>query len=307
MNLVDLQQQIINNNLKDMYIFIGEEIAVQSIYIKKIAQVKQLEIMYVDSYKQIMRNLAGDSLFGDKKLYVIINDIDIMKHETVWPNINANGNLIIFKYSSIDKRSKFANFFADFFVDFVLLSDEILSSYIQKDMNLSKEHCNELIKICGNNYNRILLELDKIKNYDIHNQQNYDAYFVALNMQGAFYKDVSDITFTFVDYVVTRQVDKVALLRKELKQMDESTLKVIGLLYNNFKIILLIQCCKSNDVCKTTGLTSHQVYFNTPKINCYSTGELVNVLKLLQKVESGIKTGRIDEDIALDYLLVNIL
>ena len=72
-------------------------------------------------------------------------------------------------------------------------------------------------------------------------------------------------------------------------------------------IILLIQSCKSNDICKTTGLKNNEVYFNKDKTNYYSIGELVRALKIIQKTEEGIKTGLIDEDKSIDYVLCNIL
>lgn len=73
------------------------------------------------------------------------------------------------------------------------------------------------------------------------------------------------------------------------------------------KIILLIQSCKSNDICKTTGLKSNEVYFNKDKTGYYSIGELVNALKIIQKTEEGIKTGLMDEDKSIDYVLCNLL
>ncbi len=78
-------------------------------------------------------------------------------------------------------------------------------------------------------------------------------------------------------------------------------------MYNNFRTILLIQSCKSNDIEKTTGLTNGQVYYNKDKVGYYTIGELVNALKTIQKTEEGIKTGKIDEQISVDYVLCNIL
>lgn len=79
------------------------------------------------------------------------------------------------------------------------------------------------------------------------------------------------------------------------------------MLYNNFKIILLIQSCKSNDIAKTTGLKSNEIYFNKDKTGYYSIGELVRILRIIQKTEEGIKIGKIDEQNSIDYILVNIL
>lgn len=94
---------------------------------------------------------------------------------------------------------------------------------------------------------------------------------------------------------------------KNYNKYGESNIKLLSLLYNNIKTILLIQSCKSTDICKTTGLQNNQVYYNKNKTGYYTIGELVYALKIIQKTEEGIKTGKIDEPIAVDYVLVNIL
>lgn len=71
--------------------------------------------------------------------------------------------------------------------------------------------------------------------------------------------------------------------------------------------MLLIQSCNSNDICKTTGLQYYQVKYNQDKLNYYTIAELINAIRIIQKTEEGIKTGKIDEDISIDYVLCNIL
>ena len=51
----------------------------------------------------------------------------------------------------------------------------------------------------------------------------------------------------------------------------------------------------------------YQVKYNQDKKNIYATSELIYILKKIQQIEEGIKTGLIEEPISLDYLLVNIL
>lgn len=291
--------------------FYGEEIAIQKIYINKIAEINKLEIQYIEEYKQIHNSLQVNDLFNTKKLYVILDDLDILKQENVWQEINPNGNIIIFKYNNLDKRNKFYKQFEPRIVEFNKLSDEVLIKYIQKEIPLSQSNCKKLIDICGNSYNQILLELDKLLHYDLPfhklGEDYFDRTFDKLEKQEAFHKEISDITFTFIEKVITRDIKQVYELQKQLKQIGESNIKLLSLLYNNFKIILLIQSCKSNDICKTTGLKSNEVYFNKDKTGYYSIGELVNALKIIQRTEEGIKTGKIDEEISIDYVLNNIL
>ena len=312
MNIQELQKQIINKQFDNLYIFLGEEIAIQKIYINKIAELEELEIQYVEEYKQIHNSLKVNNLFNTKKLYIILDDLDISKQENVWQNINPNENILIFKYNNLDKRSKFYKQFEDRIVEFEKLSDEVLTKYIQKDLpNMYNENCKKLIDICNNNYNQILLEIDKIKQFDnLYGDKEYNKInniFLDLEHKGAFHKEISDITFTFIEKVLKRDIKQVYDLQKKLKQIGESNIKLLSLLYNNFKIVLLIQSCKSNDICKTTGLQYYQVKYNQDKLNYYTIGELVYILRKIQQIESRIKQGTIDEVISLDYLLVNIL
>lgn len=309
MNIQELQKQIIDKKLNNLYVFLGEEIAIQKIYINKIAEVKNLEIQYIEEYKQIHNSLNVNDLFNTKKLYVVLDDLDILKQENVWSEINTNDNIIIFKYNNLDKRNKFYKEFENKIVEFNKLSDEVLIKYIQQHLPaLSEKNCKKLIDICDSSYNQILLEIDKIQNFEGNNTiLSHDASFFQLDSMRAFHKEISDITFTFIKKVITRDIKQVYELQKQLKQIGESNIKLLSLLYNNFKIVLLIQSCKSNDICKTTGLKSNEVYFNKDKIGYYLIGELVKALKIIQKTEEGIKTGKIDEQNSIDYILCNIL
>jgi hypothetical protein len=217
-SLISLQEHIINKSLDNLYIFLGDEIAVQKIYINKIAEIKNLEIQYIEEYKQIHNSLQINDLFNTKKLYIILDDLDILKHEEVWEEINPNENIIIFKYNNLDKRNKFYKQFENNVVEFNKLSDEVLIKYIQKEIPLSETNCKKLIDICGNSYNQILLEIDKI-NHSICLKENSDKAFIELEKAGLFHKEISDITFTFIEKVITRDIKQVYELQQQLNQI----------------------------------------------------------------------------------------
>ena len=221
MNIQELQKQIIDKQLNNLYVFLGEEIAIQKIYINKIAEINKLEIQYIEEYKQIHNSLNVNDLFNTKKLYVILDDLDILKQENVWQEINPNGNIIIFKYNNLDKRNKFYKQFESKIVEFNKLSDEVLTKYIQKEIPLNESMCKRLIEICNSSYNQILLEVDKIKQYRdyIPTDVFINDAFIELEKQGAFHKEISDITFTFIEKVITRDIKQVYELQKQLKQI----------------------------------------------------------------------------------------
>lgn len=262
----------------------------------------------MDNLKLIYNKLNINDMFNSKKLYIIIDDIDFVKEEKLWNSINTNNNIIIFKFSNLDKRNKFYKYFENKIVEFNKLSEDILIKYIHKELpELSNNNCSKLINICNNNYNQILLEVDKIKNIEDARLNDYNDIFEYLDNCNAFHKEISDITFEFIEKVLKKQYNNIFDLRKKLVQIGESNIKLLSLLYTNFKTILLLQSCKSNDICKTTGLQYYQVKYNQDKLNYYTISELINAIRIIQKTEEGIKTGKIDEDLSIDYVLCNIL
>lgn len=309
MTIQELQKQIINKQFNNLYVFLGEEIAVQKIYINKIQELTNLELTYVEDIKSIYSRLQSNNILNIKHLYVVVDATDLIKQEKIWSDLESktNGNIVILKYNHLDKRSKFYKQFSSKLVEFEKLSDIVLTKYIQKELTLNVNNCKKLIDICNSNYNQILLEIDKIKNLEDARLNDYNDIFGYLDNCGAFHKEISDITFDFIDKVLKRDVLHTYQLRKKLIQIGESNIKLLSLLYTNFKTILLIQSCKSNDICKTTGLQYYQVKYNQDKLNYYSIGELVYCIKLLHHIESNIKQGLLDEAISIDYFLVNVL
>ena len=56
-----------------------------------------------------------------------------------------------------------------------------------------------------------------------------------------------------------------------------------------------------------TGMSKGELYGCSKNVGGYSFEEVKRNMLLCQKVESGIKMGTIDEDIALDYLVLTCL
>jgi hypothetical protein len=73
------------------------------------------------------------------------------------------------------------------------------------------------------------------------------------------------------------------------------------------KNILLIQVCEGKDISGITGLDNRQIYFNKTYVNKYSDSVLVYAVKLIIEVVSWIKEGKIDDGVAVKYVLINIM
>ena len=302
MEITTIQKQIKDKSVNNFYIMSGEEIAVQDIYIKKIAECKQLNILRADTIAEITVKLNNKAFISSSYCYIVHNDNDFLKAENSWDKVisSIGNNILILIYDNIDKRSKF-------------LGENILIKYIQKQIDLSVNNCKMLIDICEHDYSRILLEIDKIKQFredyikDKELPKPYDCIFLQLVNDGTIYRPPKDAIFDLVDSICRGNIDKSYQLYEDCKAINESPLAIISVLYNNMKQMLQVQSCLNDDIAKSTGLTNWQIMQAKDKIGAYSIRELVNALKVIQKTEQAIKTGEIEQDMAIDYIMLNIL
>ena len=308
MEVLDVRQQIRDKNIDNFYIFMGEENAVQLAYVKKLAEVGNCQIKRIDSVSEIYGKKRG-GLFKARECYVAINDTDLIKHESAWDNLldMVGNNMLILQFTELDKRSKFYSRYKDIIVDFKYLPENILLKYVRRETALSVPYAKKLIEICENSYSRLLLEMDKIKHYASAVDISHDEALKILVEKDAIYTPARDRVFDFVDAVVSGRIADAFGLLTECERSNEPTLIMITLLYQQIRKLLQVQGCNSDDIGKTTGLSDWDIKTVKKYCNVYTNGELVGALKLLGEVERGIKKGLIEEQICMDYLLINIL
>lgn len=313
MNLIELKQSLAKKEFNNMYIFYGDEYAIMEIYIKNVCNAVQGEIRTSDSVLNVYRTLNTKSLLSTKNIvYIIRDDKEFLSSESVWDDIykklNNRGIILILKYSNIDSRSKFSKKFEQYITKFDLLNEDILVKYIKKDLNLKDEYCKLLVQICKNNYGKILLEINKLKNVaKAYKLSDNDCFKMAYNAD-VFNIEPEDVIQDLVDAIMTRNVKQVALLLKESKEHGDSEMLLLSYLHNTVKAVLQVQTTGTqNDMGKVTGLNGYQLKTAYKYVNRYTCEELVTFMKYIKYCESSIKNGNIFPDMISDYLLINIL
>lgn len=324
MTLQTLQKQIINKNLDKVLLLFGEEVAVMDMYLTKIFAATESDVFNLDTVQEAYAKMIQRRMTTNKcRCFVVRDDKDFLKADKEWAKVflaaqNGSDYLIII-YSAMDKRSKFHKQHQDRLCEFEKLNLSILSTYIDKLLpGMSEKYRQKFAEVCERNYNRILLEADKVQHYaNVVNNiavvtsgiVDYAKCFDALLKQGVIYQPIGDITFQFTDAILTRRHQEVAEYLLKAKAVQESEILTLSVLYNGFKQILMVQGLgkDQSDPCKRTGLTPWQVKTAKEKQGHYSISELINALQVIQSVEMGIKTGTIDPDIAVEYVIVNIM
>ena len=313
MELIDLMKKISRNDIPHFLILFGEEQKIIDIYINNIRDKIQAKKVVKESVSSVVKNIGKKSIDKCKKLYIVTEDIAFTKLEDNWESAkNAiNKDYVILRYNSLDKRSAFVRKNQQNIVEFSHLSGDVLQQYIQRDLpDLSDENVSKLISYCSNDYGRILLEVDKIKQYSsVITDLTIDSCFIQLDKQGLFHKEIGDITFELTDAVLGGYPEKAIQKLDEAKRKGEPAMMISSILYNGFRNLLAYQGLGKNKqgAMERTGMTKGELWGCTKNVGGYSMEEVKRNMLFCQKVESGIKMGTIDEDIALEYLVLSCL
>ena len=253
------------------------------------------------------------SIIDLKKTYQDIrDDSSITSAEKIWTSIISGrlqkSNTLLFTFTNMDKRGKFYKTMQNIITYFDLLSSTILMKYINKDLQLTKENAEYFIEITGHNYNKLLLEMDKVKNLSNHLGIDNNTAFEMCIEHNAFYIPPDGDVFALLDAILNRNVRGTYEQLNKFKMRGDNPLGILSLLHNNIKALLQIQCADGlPNIGKVTGLSGFQINSVSKFKNKYSTEELVRILKILNYCDKAVKhTGTIDSSILLDFLLVKI-
>lgn len=313
MELVDLMKRISSNDIPHFLILFGEEQTILNIYLTHILEVTKTKRISADSVSYIMQNINKKSLDKSIRLYVVQDDMAFIKAEDSWESVrNApTKDYIILRYHSLDKRSVFVKKNQQNLVEFSRLTKGVLQTYIAKDLpDLSEKNSSKLVEYCNYDYGRILMEIDKIKQYSsIRTDLTIDSCFAQLDKQGLFHKEIGDITFELTNAVLGGYTETAIQKLDEAKRKGEPAMMIVSILYTGFRNLLAYQGLGSNKqgAMERTGMTKGELYGCTKNVGGYSITEVKRNMLKCQEIEAGIKIGTIDEDIALEYAVLSCL
>lgn len=311
MNLAELKKSIIDKNFDNVYIFTGDEIKIMNIYVKQLADVQQRKVCRKETVGEIFKTLRVAKLTNESNVYVILDDMEFLKQEKHWDELmNATqDHTIILVYSSLDKRGKFYKTYKDKICEFEKLHESMLAKYIQKEITLPTEKATNLAIMCENSYNRILLEVDKLKHLsEVYNISNEKAYDTMLSFGLIWTTQRAELPFKIVDAICKRDVEEVFYLLQHLDIIKDSPIAILSLLYTNIKSMLLVRVCPPGEkVSEVTGLTGWQIKLAHEKGYNYEPQELLRIMETIKYIDESIKIGKIEPQYAIPYLMVQTM
>jgi DNA polymerase III delta subunit len=183
-NLKDLKEDILANKINKFYVFYGEDFGLRKHYIDYLSK-KYSKKTIVNNALNLSNSFGGGNLFKTTTLYVVPGDLDFArlkkdKIEEFITKIDKNDCVILDYEDDITNTSLYKNFDENV-TYFPEVSDNIAQQFVQSELKLDIASKEELAKNCHNNYNKILLEADKIRSFaqakNISEQAAYNELF----------------------------------------------------------------------------------------------------------------------------------
>lgn len=320
MLIQELQQSIINNDIFNKYgsklVFTGEDSYLQKLYINQIAKINKAKLIYAESYLDIKRSLTTTTMMDKNTLFVIRNTNEFNSNIELFNQvIPAKNKWLILIYDKMDKRSSFFKEVEKITCNFEKMTEEQLLHIIRKNYKsldkLNDDNCYRIIDLVNKDYGRLLLELDKlniilpIKEKEAKENclffDEINDLFKILIKDGLIHQDIDNNVFNLVDVILNKQYMNIHILHKNAKNGEFDVFSLMGLLYINYKNTLLYKCSKDINL---SGFIKNKISTFMDK---YTVPELISKLQIIQEMEQGIKTGKVDSLIADEILLIRLL
>lgn len=306
MDIVQLKSQIKSGKLDNLYVFVGEEIGLMNFYIEKMCS----EAHRVDDVAGVWKRLTSRGLNSAKKaFYVVRDDKEFMQAEKVWSvadKMIRYGTLVLL-YTNIDKRSRFCKAMEEHTVVFDRMTRHQLVNFVMKNFpyGVREEEADYLCEACNDDYTQIQNEIDKLKRVWLDMQDHF-TFRAAVDrlVRAPNYAD----TFSMANHVMQYNGKKAVEQMQFLLNNGESGIGMITVLYNNFRNAVQVLTAEGSakEISDKYGIHVAAVS-NILNNFDYSVDGAIKAMRILQDAESGIKTGKYDEDKAPMIALCKIL
>lgn len=291
-----------NQPLRHHYVFWCEDRSMADVYLRQMETQYGLTKCPRNTMAEAIREANAPSLFGGgNQLFVVRDDEAFAKDERGWQALMGVKNNYVVGIYAMDKKSAFAN--AVDAVRFTKIDKKVLAQFmVMPACGLDLGRATTLTEACDGLYGLCMLECDKVNNLAQAQGWATDRAFDVLMERGQLGIDQTNGTYQFVNSFVLGD-DKGTFGALEVAD----TMGYLGLLYMQCKSMFLVQAnANSKNLVADTGLTWNQINAYRYKRHTITIGALPKVMAWTQRVESGIKLGKVPMEFALRYLLAHV-
>lgn len=334
MTVNQLEKELKDGNLSNIYLLYGKETYLLETALKKI---KKLFGNLVDGLNYIkIDNTNLDNLipelqtpsFGFEKKLIIVKDTDLLKKQSkkkaqiiiekiekisnyITENIDniKEQNILVFIEDDVDKNKLYkeiekvgiiCNFEAEKLPEITKRIKYICNAY---SVNIDNATLNYFIESCGTDMQYLINEIRKLIEY-----AGKDGTIKKEDIDLLSIKQFESVIFDLTDSLGQKNVSKSLYVLRNLIYSKEPIQKILITLYNHFKKLYIVKLCEKykQDVSENLKLKSNQMFLVSKykrQSNYFSEGELRNILFQFVKLDEGYKSGIIDLNIGLESVI----
>lgn len=168
-----------------------------------------------------------------------------------------------------------------------------------------KDDVKYFLSLTNNDYIRTMNELNKLINY------SQDTKIISREIiDKLIHQNIESNIFDLIDAITKKDKKTAITLFNNMVNHGEEVIVILGLLASNIRKLLSIKLLKYNqdeEIMELLKLkTSKQIYAIKQKASKYSEKELINYLKMLQKLDEDIKLKSIDNNLAFSMFILSI-
>ncbi len=293
------------------------DLSIKSI-IKKI-NIKDLEIVrynYPDiTINNVLEDLNTYNLLSNCKLIIyedcsfLNKEVDKSIKELKKYLINPSDNYFIMINDSISEKKDIKELLKEnvTIINNRMESDKIVLNnldFLKMDNNTIKYFCN----YCLNNNEKILNELEKIKNYK-YDEENKNVSIEDIN--NIVVRDYNDDIFDLVNAIIRNNKNKMFELYHRLIQKEKDSVNIIasvaGSIRNLYSVKVLIEKkYKQIEISEILGIKPYAVSIAMENCNNYSSKKLLSLIDSLAEIDYRIKSGNGDSNLLFEIFLLSL-
>lgn len=268
-----------------------------------------------DDIKDIINDAETYSLFQEKKAIIIENanmftgstSKDADNIEKYIENENPQTTLILtIRGEKIDSRKKITKLLQKKGKIIELNEDINIDNLIKKEFKDYKIDNKTLMLFknrVGTNPLIIENEINKIKLYKDNNEITEEDILKVTS------KTVEIDIFKLIDDIVKRNKEEGIEIYHEMLKINEEPLKIVIMLANQFRIMyqskeLMLKGYTEKDIASLLKIHPYRVKLALQNSRNYSSKTLLKYLNELADIDIGIKTGKINKDLALELFIL---
>lgn len=299
MKLEELKESIENNTVINLpLIFVNKSKSTFLInqYIEAISKNTKKEISYTDDINFVYNKAAqlfditDNSLFVYKCTKISLADIDI-----------SNCSDLIIVCTEITSSSlEWEKHIVTITNLEQWMVDDYAYSYLE---NCDEYDIKKLLSICGDNIDRLKLEIDKVTIFNPVQQK----YILKSLLEERALSDISQYTiFSLSNALQARDKNSIINILKDIDVIDVEPVGLLKIIYKNFNRIADVWLNK-NPTPDNTGLKSNQIYAINKLPRIFSKEQLVNIVSKMAALDTEMRKGSFPVEYMIDYIITYVL